>query len=232
MKARWVTAAATAVALVLLTGLAPAQAAAPEARSDYSSFFTDDALQGSGWRACPTPVTWSVDTGRLSAEAAKREVTRLRKALALWSSASGVPLEFSGRQRLVYDNTNFLLRSTDDRSPSTRHIYIGFYGAKEVAGLSGNVVGLARPTSVLTAQRELVSGMAVFRRGYVLREQSAEPRHLTHLYLHELGHIFGLGHATSPTNVMHPTLGTLTDLGAGDRAGARAHTQGCAVPNL
>ena len=73
--------------------------------------------------------------------------------------------------------------------------------------------------------------MAVFRRGYVLREQSAEPRHLTHLYLHELGHIFGLGHANSPANVMYPTLGTLTDLGAGDRAGARAHTQECTVPS-
>lgn len=219
------------MALVLLTGLAPAQAAAPATQADYSSFFTDDALRGSGWRACPTPVTWSVDTGRLSAAAAKREVTRLRKALAQWSQYSGVPLEFAGRQQLVYDNSSYLLRSADDQAPGARHIYIGFYGAKEVSGLSGNVVGLARPTFVLTSEREVVGGMAVFRRGYVLREQSAEPRHLTHLYLHELGHIFGLGHANSPANVMYPTLGTLTDLGAGDRAGARAHTQECTVPS-
>lgn len=230
MNARWVTAAAAGLALVLLTGVAPAQAATPDTRSDYSSFFTDGALRGSGWRACPTPVTWSVDTGRLSATAAKREVTRLRKALSLWSSASGVPLEFAGRQRLVYDNSSYLLRAAEDPQERMRHIYIGFYGAKEVPGLSGNVVGLARPTSVLTAEREVVGGMAVFRRGYVLREQSAEPRHLAHLYLHELGHIFGLGHATSPANVMYPTLGTMTDLGPGDRVGVRAHTQECAVP--
>lgn len=230
MSARLVKAAATVLAVALLTGVSPAQAAAPPVESDYSSFFTDDVLRGSGWRACPTPVTWSVDTGRLSTAAAKREVTRLRKALALWSQYSGVPLEYAGRQRLVYDNSSYLLRSADDRTPAERHIYIGFYNAQEVSGLSGNVVGLARPTSVFTAERELVSGMAVFRRGYVLREQSAEPRHLTHLYLHELGHIFGLGHATSPANVMHPTLGTMTDLGPGDRAGVRAHTQKCVLP--
>lgn len=229
MNARWVTAAAAAVALTLLTGLTPAQAAAP-AQADYSSFFTDDALRGSGWRACPTPVTWSVDTGRLSATAAQREIARLSKALARWSRHSGIPLQFTGRQRLVYDNSSYLLRSADDQASGTRHIYIGFYGAKEVTGLSGNVVGLARPTFMLTSEREVVGGMAVFRRGYVLREQSAEPRHLAHLYLHELGHIFGLGHATSPANVMHPTLGTMTDLGPGDRAGVRAHTQMCDVP--
>lgn len=241
MSARLVKAAATALVVTLLTGavltgaqligVAPAQAAAPAADTDYSSFFTDDALRGSGWRACPSPVTWSVDTGRLSAAAAKREVTRLHKALAHWSRHSGVPLEFTGRQRLVYDNSSYLLRSADDRAAEERHIYIGFYGAKEVPGLSGNVVGLARPTFVLTNEREVVGGMAVFRRGYVLREQSAEPRHLSHLYLHELGHIFGLGHAASPANVMYPTLGTMTSLGPGDRAGVRAHTQECAVPD-
>lgn len=221
---------AAGLAASLLMGVAPARAAAPDLTSDYSSFFTDDALRGSGWRACSAPVTWSIDTGRLSARAATREVSRLRKALDVWSRASGVPLDFLGRQSLVYDNTSYELRSMDDAGPRTRHIYIGFYGGKEVPGLSGNVVGLARPTSVLTAQRELVSGMAVFRRGYVVREQSAEPRHLMHLYLHELGHIFGLGHATSPRNVMFPTLGTMTDLGPGDRAGVRAHTQECSVP--
>ena len=230
MSAILVRASAAALAVALLAGVAPAQAA-PPVESDYSSFFTDDALRGSGWRACPTPVTWSVDTGRLRPSAAKREIARLRTALGVWSAHSGIPLEFTGRQRLVYDNSSFLLRSAEDVAAGSRHIFIGFYGAKEVPGLSGSVVGLARPTYVLTAEREVVGGMAVFRRGYVLRERSAEPRHLSHLYLHELGHIFGLGHATSTANVMHPTLGTMTELGPGDRAGVRAHTQECAVPS-
>jgi hypothetical protein len=237
MSAGLIRAGVAALAVALVIGVAPAQAgptgAAQPARqtvafaaeSDYSSFFGDDALSGSGWAACPEPVTWSVDMGQLSPAAAKREMARLQKALGLWSRYSGVPLEFAGRQPLVYDNTSYELRAADTSAPRTRHIYIGFYGGKEVAGLRGNVVGLARPTSVLAG--ELISGMAVFRRGYVLREQSEEPRHLTHLYLHELGHIFGLGHATSPENVMYPTLGTMTDLGPGDRAGARDFAQEC-----
>jgi len=237
MSAGLIRAGVAALAVALFIGVAPAQAGptggdqqtrqavALAAESDYSSFFGDDALRGSGWAACPEPVTWSVDMGRLSPAAAQREMARLQKALGLWSRYSGVPLEFAGRQPLVYDNTSYQLRAADTSAPRTRHIYIGLYGGKEVAGLSGNVVGLARPTSVLAG--ELISGMAVFRRGYVLREQSEEPRHLTHLYLHELGHIFGLGHATSPENVMYPTLGTMTDLGPGDRAGARDFAQEC-----
>lgn len=237
MSAGLIRAGVAALAVTLVVGVAPAQASligaaqptraavALAAEGDYSSFFGDDALRGSGWATCPEPVTWSVDMGRLSPAAAKREMARLRTALGLWSRYSGVPLEFTGRQPLVYDNTSYQLRAADNSAPRTRHIYIGFYGGKEVSGLSGNVVGLARPTSMLA--REVVSGMAVFRRGYVLREQSEEPRHLTNLYLHELGHIFGLGHATSPTNVMYPTLGTMTDLGPGDRAGARDYTQEC-----
>ena len=226
MSAGLIRAGVAALAVALVIGVAPAQASPTgAAEADYSSFFGDDALRGSGWAACPEPVTWSVDMGRLSPTAAKREMARLQKALGLWSRYSGVPLEFVGRQPLVYDNTSYQLRTADNSAPRTRHIYIGFYGGKEVTGLSGNVVGLARPTSVLA--REVVSGMAVFRRGYVLREQSEEPRHLTNLYLHELGHIFGLGHAASPANVMYPTLGTMTDLGPGDRAGAREYTQEC-----
>ncbi|MFZ4509315.1 MAG: matrixin family metalloprotease [Candidatus Nanopelagicales bacterium] len=237
MSAGLIRAGVAALAVALFIGVAPAQAGptggdqptrqavALVAESDYSSFFGDASLSGSGWAACPEPVTWSVDMGRLSPAAAKREMARLQKALGLWSRYSGVPLEFAGRQPLVYDNTSYQLRAADNSASRTRHIYIGFYGGKEVAGLSGNVVGLARPTSVLAG--ELISGMAVFRRGYVLREQSEEPRHLTHLYLHELGHIFGLGHATSPENVMYPTLGTMTDLGPGDRAGARDFAQEC-----
>jgi hypothetical protein len=237
MGAGLIRAGVATLAVALVVGVAPAQASptgaaqatrqavALAAESDYSSFFGDDALSGSGWAACPEPVTWSVDMGRLSPAAAKREMARLQKALGLWSRYSGVPLEFAGHQPLVYDNTSYQLRAADNSAPRTRHIYIGFYGGKEVAGLSGNVVGLARPTSVLAG--ELVSGMAVFRRGYVLRQQSEEPRHLMHLYLHELGHIFGLGHATSSENVMYPTLGTMTDLGPGDRAGARDFAQEC-----
>lgn len=220
--------AAGVLAGTLLAGVPAAYAASPSLESDYSSFFADDALRGAGWSACPAAVTWSVDTGRLSPGAARREVARLQRVLGIWADHAGITLDFTGRQRLTYDNAAFLLLPSDEAVQPARHIYVGFYGAREVAGLRGDVVGLARPTSVLSAEQEVVAGMAVFRRGYVLREQKAEPRHLVHLYLHELGHIFGLGHAQSSDNVMYPTLGTLTALGPGDRAGIRDFTRACA----
>ena len=171
-------------ALLLPATLPTAMASTSSPARDYSSFFTDSVLMGSGWSPCPQPVTWSVDVRHLTTTAATREIRRLQRAMSQWSLASGIPMDFIGRQKLTYDTRVHHLNPADGSTPQTRHIYIGFYGGKEVSGLSGNVVGLARPTSMLA--REVVSGMAVFRRGYVLREQSEEPRHLTNLYLHEL----------------------------------------------
>ena len=220
---------ATLVAVALVPAWLPAPAAAQPPEADYSSFFAGDALEGAAWRACAAGGTARVGPRTTGAAARTRAGARQRRDLEVWSLHSGIPVRFAGRERLTYDNTSYLLRASGEGPTPARHIYIGFYGAREVAGLSGNVVGLARPTSVLTSEREVVSGMAVFRRGYVLREQKAEPRHLTHLYLHELGHVFGLGHASSEVNVMYPSLGTLTDLGPGDRAGAATFTHPCPV---
>ena len=212
-------------ALLLPVTLPPAMASTSSPARDYSSFFTDSVLMGSGWSPCPQPVTWSVDVRHLTTTAATREIRRLQRAMSQWSLASGIPMDFIGRQKLTYDTRVHHLNPADGSTPQTRHIYIGFYGSKEVPGLAGNVIGLAMPTSVVVSDRELVSGMAVFRSGYVTRQQVEEPRRLAHLYLHELGHIFGLGHATTQANVMYPTLGTMTDLGPGDRDGVRAFTQ-------
>lgn len=192
---------------------------------DYSSLFTNSVLMGSGCSPCPQPVTWSVDVRQLTTRAASREIRRLQRATGRWSLASGIPRDFIGRHKLTSDTRLHDLNPADGSTPQTRHIYIGFYGSKEVPGFAGNVIGLAMPTSVVVSDRELVSGMAVFRSGYVTRQQVEEPRRLAHLYLHELGHIFGLGHANTQANVMYPTLGTMTDLGPGDRDGVRAFTQ-------
>lgn len=193
--------------------------------TNYTTFSGSSAAPG--WETCATPVTWTVDVNGMGLTAARQEIQRLKAALATWSRGSGVPVEFKGQQDLRWDAATNTLKPADGSQVRKRHVYIGFFSASVVSGLSGSVVGLAMPTSVVN--KAFDGGMAVFRRGYVMHERSAMPAHLASLYLHELGHVWGLGHSTSTANVMYPTLGTLTDLGPGDRLGVETVTRKCST---
>ncbi len=99
-----------------------------------------------------------------------------------------------------------------------------------MAGLVGRlrgVIGLAKPAVVLLPSREIIAGVAVFRRSYILEERKVDPDRVMHLYLHELGHVMGLGHAGREDNVMYPSLDHLVKLGTGDEAGVDHYTQTC-----
>lgn len=93
--------------------------------------------------------------------------------------------------------------------------------------MTRGVIGLGMPSIVLLPDREIVAGMAIFRRGYVLEHRKEDPDRVLHVYLHELGHVLGLGHAGNQVNVMYPSLDHMTSLGRGDVAGVRAMTQPC-----
>jgi hypothetical protein len=108
------------------------------------------------------------------------------------------------------------------------HVYIAFKTPSQVPIMASNAVGLAMPTAVISSTQEITAGMAIFRRGYVVEQRRIAPDRIANLYIHELGHVLGLGHANSARNVMHPTLGELTRLGDGDAAGIRDITQPCA----
>lgn len=211
---------------MVLTGMALASPA--QARDDYTSFFAGDrVLAGAGWAACPTPLTWSVDVRGLETRVARREVRRLKEAWEMWSTASGIPVLYTGRDRLAFDpGTNGLRRVDGSRQPD-RHVYLAFKTAREVSIMTRGVVGIAMPSIVLLPTREIVAGMSIFRRGYVLKERKVNTKRVVHLYLHELGHILGLGHARRDNNVMYPSLDTMVSLGPGDRAGVTALTQEC-----
>lgn len=196
-------------------------------RSSYTTFFgTSSTYSDAGWAACPGPVTWTIDVNGMKRVPARQEIRKVRAALERWSAESAVQIRYDGRQDLRWDADANSLKPADGSAVRQRHVYIGFFGSKAVPSLSGSVVGLAMPTHVL--DNRITGGMAVFRRGYVLRERGATPSHLPSLYMHELGHVMGLGHSPSDANVMYSTLGTKTELGPGDRLGVRTVTKECA----
>jgi hypothetical protein len=218
----------TLLAVVIAPAVVASLVTAPSAAAaDYSSFFRERDLAGAGWAACQEPVTWTVDVGGLSTGEARSEVDRLKKAWAAWSQASGIRVRFDGREELVFDPATNGLRRPDGSPTPDRHVYLAFKSTRQVPILVTNVVGLAMPAVVLLPTREIVAGMAIFRRDFVRRERKVKPYRVLHLYMHELGHVLGLGHATKVTNVMYPALDHLSALGRGDIAGIRSLVQPC-----
>lgn len=208
-------------------GVGGPRAAAAPGSADYSSFFWQRELAGAGWAACPDPLTWSADTRGLTSRQGRREVRRLDQAWEAWSDATGVRVEFIGRERLEFDPGTNGLRRPDGAPPPDRHVYVAFKTSRQAPLITRGVVGYAMPSVVLVPTREIVGGVAVFRLGYVLEQRKVTPERVLHLYLHEVGHVLGLGHADGVGNVMYPSLDHLVQLGTGDRAGARSFTQPC-----
>lgn len=214
----------------LLTGLVVLVMAAPSAlaSTDYTGFYSERELSRAGWSTC-RPITWTVDVSGLKSGAARDEIAALKQAWRQWSRASGVRIEFAGRERLAFDPMTYGLRPVNGSPRTDNHVYIALKTRAQVPIMARNAVGLAMPTQVMLPTQEITAGMAIFRRGYVVEQRRVSPDRVRHLYLHELGHVLGLGHAADAVNIMHPTLNERTALGAGDRAGIFAHTQPCPV---
>lgn len=197
-----------------------------EAASDYSSIFSGDLAQysGSGWTTCPAPIEWSVDTRGLSPEQASAQVENLGWAFAQWSGASGLSFVYAGVEDLRYDDAAFTLDPANGAEAELRHIYLDFVADGESARLSGSTVGLGSPTQVMASTKTIVAGDAVFRADHVSRATTTQARSL---YLHELGHVLGLAHATARSNIMYPIVRARVSLGAGDVNGIHAMTKPC-----
>jgi hypothetical protein len=213
------------VSATVATTVAPLAVANAATRSSYTSFFGTSAYANAGWTTCPAPVTWTVDVKGMDTETARKEIRRVARAFATWSAASNVPVRYDGRQSLVFDTATNSLKPASGAAPRSRHVYIAFANSTTVPALSGSVVGIAMPTKVTNGNID--GGMAVFRRGYVLREAPVNPARVEALYVHELGHVMGLGHSPSDANTMYSTLGTRTALGPGDSLGVSTVTKAC-----
>ncbi|MBM3686449.1 MAG: matrixin family metalloprotease [Actinobacteria bacterium] len=213
--------AACVVLAALLTGQ-PVAAASP----DYSSFFEEPRFADSGWSTC-APITWSADTRGMTATQSAREIKRLRRVWSLWEQAGGPSAVYVGQEHLAYEPATYGLRATDGSAAREHHVYIAFKTRREVSIFTGGAVGLAKPTLVFEGDKRIAGGMALMLRGYVTRQARHDPKALLHVYAHELGHVLGLGHAQSRSNVMYPEIIGLTELGFGDQTGIARITQPC-----
>lgn len=194
------------------------------AESQVASIFVGSSpeLVNSGWAACDTPITWSMDTSRVSAADAKIAQQQMTSDLKKWGDASGLQFDFVGEVPIVYDDTNYVV--TSDIHPSARHLYIAFLKDSESTLLDTRTVGFASPTKVWKDSKEITEGSVVLSIDYVkkinAKKQSA-------LYLHELGHALGLGHGTAKDNVMYYLVDQNNTLSPGDIEGIRNLVKAC-----
>jgi hypothetical protein len=196
------------------------------AAADYTSIFAGQApnLAGAGWAACAAPVTWSVDTRGLSEAEASAQIANIEWAFGQWAKAAGMSFSYAGTATLAYNDSAFTLKPADGSAAPSRHIYLAFVADADSDRMGGGVVGLGSPTTVWPSSKEIVNGAAVFRTDHI---KKAGTREAKALYLHELGHVLGLGHAAEDANIMHGIVTADIELGAGDTNGVRSLAKPC-----
>lgn len=194
------------------------------AESQVASIFvgSNPDLINSGWADCDTPITWSMDTGRLTSADANVARRQLTKDLEKWGDVSGLDFQYVGEVPVIYDDSNFVV--TSDVHPSERHIYIAFLNEKDSSLLDKRTVGFASPTKVWKDSKQITEGSIVMSIEYV-KKASAQQR--SAVYLHELGHVLGLGHGTEPENVMYYLVDDNNTLSPGDIEGIRNLIKAC-----
>lgn len=229
-----VASAAIGLAISLPTAQAdpaPQLATTASARvaTDFSSIFTaqQPSMTDSGWDTCGA-VTWSADTRGLTPRQARTQVATLSRAFAAWGKASGLTFQRMSSIPVTYDEATYRTAPVSGEDARARHIYVGFVTDAASATITRTNPGFAGPSAVSTTSRLIDGGYAFFSIDYLssLKADSATAKALN-LYLHEIGHVLGLGHAGLTANVMHPIVTSQKILGAGDVTGVRTLTKSC-----
>jgi len=215
----------------LATTAQAAGSTADQVVADHTSIYSGKIaeLVNAGWAPCAGPVTWSVDPGTLTASQVSQEMARLRRAFGTWSAASGLDFRFAGLQTMAVDGPGLQVGPVDGSPARPRHIYVAFRGSETVPAFVNTVYGYAAPTLADRATRQITGGYVLIRTDRVRTAASSDPRSLRSLYVHELGHVLGLGHAQRDENIMYPIVTDQLQLGAGDVAGVRQLLTGCPV---
>jgi hypothetical protein len=227
--------------LTLLLALVPTQithaAQAPSGvsvQSDFGSFFEGkrDSYVGAGWESCVTPVTWSFDSSSLSSSESVREQKRIQWALDQWSKYTLLKFEFTGPVETIYSDTDYTLTPKNRNSSAPRHIFFDYVAGSESKLFTGLVYGFGLPSGVDPVRKTIQSGAIVIKQEFMAKYGESSPKLVRSLYLHEIGHVLGLGHASNEANIMHPLVIGNVELGAGDINGVKSLSRACSTESL
>lgn len=219
-------AVAVAAALTMTTGVA-------SAGSQYALLTgeTDVGTAPLRWNPCQPEITYKVNTalarekGHTKAEARVRARSEIIKAMSRLEAATGMDFAYTGKTTVIPTGgdwweeqsaqSEIVIAYTDQDNPENRSSL-----------MTGGAWGEGGQVYMYEGARLVVGrGFAVFNRDKAVKMRTGfgSGVHRGNLVLHELGHVAGLDHVSSSSQLINPSISDRSPNGyaAGDLAGLK-----------